>query len=241
MSIPRSEAFAAFSIRNHTARTPADVAALNPINPLTINLTDVAWARVRVLTAIRDGGLGVAAPTTLPDLHEYIRSIVLPIPIVQDPFEISSPDWNPLPAWAAGGAATRAAMAQIRFLSLVPIASLEITSGPMEATAKWTLIAKVVGALGPVGTQASRACETSQVQGMASLLRRHTSGGPEDGALARNMKADLLRAMLPKQLRAHTGGPDDQGEELSDSFAYKISDADRLAVEQKRFDLIKPW
>jgi len=73
---------------------------------------------------------------------------------------------------------------------------------------------------------------------MASLLRRHTSGGPEDGALARNMKADLLRAMLPKQLRAHTGGPDDQGEELSDSFAYKISDADRLAVEQKRFDLV---
>ena len=44
MSIPRSEAFAAFSIRNHTARTPADVAALNPINPLTINLTDVVWA-----------------------------------------------------------------------------------------------------------------------------------------------------------------------------------------------------
>jgi len=145
MSIPRSEAFAAFSIRNHTARTPADVAALNPINPLTINLTDVAWARVRVLTAIRGGGLGVAAPTTLPDLHEYIRSIVLPIPIVPDPFEISAPDWNPLPAWAAGGAATRAAMAKIRFLSLVPIASLEITSGPMEATAKWTLIAKLGG------------------------------------------------------------------------------------------------
>ena len=59
-----------------------------------------------------------------------------------------------MPAWAVGPAgAARAPLAAIRFLSLAPLASLEITSGPQAATGAWTLIAKLVGALGPVGSQ----------------------------------------------------------------------------------------
>jgi len=40
---------------------------------------------------------------------------------------------------------------------------------------------------------------------------------------------------------AHHASPEEQSEELSDSFSYKTTDLDRLAVEQKRFDLIIPW
>ena len=40
---------------------------------------------------------------------------------------------------------------------------------------------------------------------------------------------------------AHRASPEEQSEELSDSFSYKTTDLDRLAVEQKRFDLTIPW
>ena len=106
MAIVLSEAVAAFTVRCKLSRTPAAMAAAAPANPLTINFTDAAWARI--LTCIRDGGLLVAAPTTLPALHDYIRSIVLPAG-QPDPFTIHPADWAFMPAWAPRpGGATRA-------------------------------------------------------------------------------------------------------------------------------------
>jgi len=213
-------------------------AAIPAVNLLTINLNDAAWARV--LTAVRDGGLALAAPVTLAALHDYIRGIVLPVGAA-DPFVIHPADWALMPAWAQGTPAQRPVLARVRFLSLANIISLEVTSRPLSTTAPWTLVAKVIGALGPVGTQAARALEASQLQTTAANIRRHSVGGAEDGALAGSLRSDLLRASLPKFLKAHAATPAEQGEELSDAYAYKISELDRSSVEQKRFDLIHPW
>ena len=135
MAIVLSEAVAAFTVRCKLSRTPAAMAAAAPANPLTINFTDAAWARI--LTCIRDGGLLVAAPTTLPALHDYIRSIVLPAG-QPDPFTIHPADWAFMPAWAPGTPATRAVLARVRFLSLASISTLEITSTHQGYTAHCT-------------------------------------------------------------------------------------------------------
>ena len=59
VTLTQSEAVCAFGIRNKLARTPADVAAFAPINPVTLKLSAAFWGRA--LTAIRDGGQGIVA------------------------------------------------------------------------------------------------------------------------------------------------------------------------------------
>ena len=237
MSIVLSEAISAFTIRCHIARTPADLAAAAPVNCLTLNFQDATWSRI--LTAVRDGGLAATPPRTLRDLHEYIRGIASPAG-QQDPFQLHAQDWNLLPAWAPGAPAARQALAKIRFLSLAPLLSLEATSGPFAGTAPWTYIARLVGAFGPVGTQAARTQEASYVQAAAAIIRNH-SVSSEDGSIALHLRSLMQRTSLPSQLMAHHASPEEQSEELSDSFSYKTTDLDRLAVEQKRFDLTIPW
>ena len=180
MSIVLSEAVSAFTIRCNISRSPAGLAAAAPANCLTLNFQDGTWGRI--LTAIRDGGLAAMPPKTLRDLHEYIRGIIVPAG-QQDPFLIDAPDWDLLPAWAQGAPATRQALAKVRFLSLAPLIALEATSGPLAGTAAWTYIARLVGALGPVGTQAARAQEASYVQATAAIVRSH-SVSSEDGGIA---------------------------------------------------------
>lgn len=238
MAVDRSEAAAAFLVRCKLSRSPADMAAAAPSNLLTFNLNDAAWSRI--LTIIRDGGLALAAPNEPDRLHEYIRAISLPAG-GPDPFLINATDWALMPAWAVGPAgAARAPLAAIRFLSLAPLASLEITSGPQAATGAWTLIAKLAGALGPVGSQPARSQEASQLQAVAATIRRYSAGGAADGPLALNLKPDMLRVTMSAFFKAHTTKPEDQADELSDAFAYKSSAEDRVAVEQKRMHLIQP-
>ena len=238
MSLVLSEMLAAFSIRCKISRNPADVLAAAPINILTLNLQPAAWGRI--LLCIRNAGLGLALPKTLAMLHEFIRAIVVPAG-APDPFLLSAPDWAPLPAWAAGPPALRPALARVRFLSLAPVLLLEVTSGPLALSAAWANVARLAGAIGPASSQAARAVETSQIQVTAASIRRHSTGGGDDGSLALGLRSTLQRTSLPKQLQAHKASPEEQGEEMADAFAYKLSEADRLAVEQKRFDLIEPW
>ena len=54
--------------------TPAELAAANIINPLTIGLTDAAWSRL--LTEIRDRGFLSINITIMEQLHAYIKSKV---------------------------------------------------------------------------------------------------------------------------------------------------------------------
>ena len=233
VSLPLSQAFAAFAIKCKLDRSPANMAAARPINGLTIRLNAVAWSRV--LTAVRDNGLAGKTLRILEELHAHIRSDV---PITT----ITAADWSPAPALGVGAnAADRAASAQIRFLSLASVAALEAQTGVLATAAPWTAICKLVGAMGGVSTQASRLVETSMIQSVAEVVRTHSSGGGTDAALSFNLRSNLMRAILPKVLRAHGVTPEEQHEELADAFAYKVSDADRKSVEQTRIYYILPW
>ncbi len=233
VAISHCNALAAFALKCKVDRAPAALAAMNPINPLTLKLTAGAWSRI--LTAVRDSGLAALQVTVVGELHEYIKEKV---PIVI----IGAVDWDPAPAWTAGNnAAARAASGRVRFLGLANVASLEVQSGRMATTAPWTVICKLAGAMGPVGTQASRLVETSRVQQVAELVRAHGTGGSTDAALALGLRGNVLRAVLPKVLCAHGVTEDEQIEELADGFAYKMSEADRRAIEQKRVDFTEPW
>ena len=239
VTLTQSEAICAFGIRNKLARTPADAAAFAPINPVTLKLNAAFWGRA--LTAIRDGGQGIVAfnPHSVPSLHDFIRSIPAAIP---NPFLVQAADWAPFPAFALAGApAARLALGQVRYLSLANVGALEIQFGPMAASAPWTFICKLAGALGGVGTQAARHLEVSAVQAVAGAIRANSAGGGSDGALASDLLSNLQLATLPKIFRAHGATPGEQSAELIDGFTYKRSAQDRMAVEQKRVDHVRPW
>jgi hypothetical protein len=232
-SLSNSEAMAAFAIKCRLDRTPAELAAANIINPLTIGLTDAAWSRL--LTEIRDCGFLSINITIMEQLHAYIKSKVTTA-------ILGAIDWAPAPPFTAGNSApARVASSNIRYLGLANVAGLEIQTGALAATAPWAALCRLVGAIGDVGTQAARMAETSDVQAIASFIRAHGGGGNTDAALAHNLRSDLLRATLPKVFRAHGATAAELGEEMADSFIYKRSAADRKAVEQKRIDLISPW
>ena len=156
---------------------------------------------------------------------------------------IGAVDWSPAPAFTpnAGNAAARAASAKIRFLGLADIKTLECTTGALATAAPWTVICALAGAMGGVGTQAARLVETSRVQTVAETIRTHSVGGATDAALANNLRANVLRARLPKVFRSHNVSSEELSEELTDGFAYKLSDANRVMVEQKRIDLLPHW
>ena len=233
VSLDLSQALAAFAIKCKLDRAPANLAAARPINCLTLRLNAAAWSRV--LTAVRDYGFAGKTLRLIEELHAYIRSDV---PLIN----ITAADWMPAPALGVGATvAARAASARIRFLSLASVASLEAQTGVLSTAAPWTAICKLVGALGGVSLQAPRLEETSTVQSVAEIVRAHSTGGTTDAALAFNLRSNVMRAVLPKVLRAHGPTPEEQSEELADAFAYKVSDADRKAVEQKRIYCILPW
>ena len=74
VSIDQSEALVAFCVRCKLDRSPAAIAAMAAINPLTLRLTAAAWSTV--LTAVRGGGLAPGRFRILEHLHEHIRSNV---------------------------------------------------------------------------------------------------------------------------------------------------------------------
>ena len=235
VSLKHSEMMLAFAIRCKLARTPADTTALAPVNPLTLRMNAAAWGRI--LTRMNADGLAAATVDSLPKLHDFIRGL----PAHAD-YTISAPDWQLFPTWAAGtNAAQRLSLGRVRFLHLANAGTLEIASGPLATSAPWTAICKLIGAIGDVGTQATRMIEASCVQSTAETIRTQSVGGQTGGALAHNLRSNLMRAMLPKVLLSPGATAEEQSEELNDAFAYKKSDADRKSVEQKRVDNIAPW
>lgn len=233
-SLKHSEALAAFCLKCKVDRSPAAMVALQPVNILTLRLVGAAWSRI--LTAVRDNGLANRTVRVLEELHAYVKGNV--------PAVIVGPtDWQPAPALAlaAGNAAARAASARIRFLGLANLATLEVQQGALASAAPWTAICKLAGAIGGVHTQAARVVETSYVQSAAETIRTHSTGGATDASLAANLRSNILRATLPKVLRAHGASPDEQNEALVDGFSYMLNASDRKAVEQKRIDLVAHW
>ena len=201
--------------------------------PLCQLLSAGAWSRI--LTAVRDNGLNTRTIAVLDELHSYIRDHV---PIVV----VATADMLPAPVLGVGtNAAQRQLVAQIRYVGLANLASLEINTGALALTAPWTVICKLAGAIGAVGTQAARMVETAPVQAVAEVIRTHGAGGATDAAMAFQLRSNVMRAVLPKVLRAPNVTSGEQCEELADSFVYKASESDRRAIEQKRLDFIAHW
>jgi hypothetical protein len=116
VSIKLSEALAAFAVKCKLSRTPADMVAMGPIDPLTLKLTAGAWSRI--LTAVRDSGLALLTIHVVGQLHDYIKANVPVVPI-------AAADWQAAaPLVVGGNAAARAAAT--RFLGLANIGSLEV-------------------------------------------------------------------------------------------------------------------
>jgi len=233
VSLKNSEALRAFAVRCRLDRSPASLAALAPVGMLTLRLSANAWSTV--LTAIRDNGLVGAAVLDLTDLQRFITTRV-PISI------ILAADVSPAPVLGMGSnAAQREVLARIRFLGLANIHALEIQTGALANSAPWSVICTLAGALGDVGTQASRLVETAPVHAVAEALRAHGTGGVTAAAMAFNLRSNILRATLPKFLRASNVTTEEQCEELGDAFVYKLSAADRRSIEQKRLDCMSRW
>ena len=76
------------------------------------------------------------------------------------------------------------------------------------------------------------------MQSVAEIVRAHSTGGTTDAA---RVQSSVERHASSATQGAHGPTPEEQSEELADAFAYKVSDADRKAVEQKRIYCILPW
>ena len=152
VSLRHHEAMAAFGIKCKLARHPLDVAAFAIVNILNLKFSVARWTEI--LTALRDGGLAGRTIRCTEELHSYIHGMSRPAP---DPFEISRLDWVLFPNLIAGGNAPQRVLSlRIRYLSLANVGQLELTSGPLALTAPWTIICKLSGALGAVGTHVAR-------------------------------------------------------------------------------------
>ena len=105
VSIANSEALKAFAVKCKLDRSPPAVAAMAPLNPLTLKMGAGAWSRI--LTAVRDNGLANLTLAVVEELHTYIRDKV---PIVI----LGAADWAPAPALGAGNKAAQRAASFVR-------------------------------------------------------------------------------------------------------------------------------
>ena len=94
VSLTQAEALSTFAIKCKTNRTPADLAAMGPINPITLRLTAAAWSKI--LTAVRDGGLAGRTLNILEELHAYIKSSVPLVAIVAIDWRATAPSVSAL-------------------------------------------------------------------------------------------------------------------------------------------------
>ena len=237
-SLTHSEAMAAFAIKCKLDRSPASIVAAQGINPITIKLTTMAWSRI--LTQVRDNGLRATTIHLKEELHEYIRAKV-PIVIIG---AVPANDWDANPALTIPGAAgaARTAALRIRYLGLANVDALEIKEGALANVAPWTALCQLIGAIGNVGTPASRTQETAKVQTVSETIRTNSTDGNTDAVLAANLRSTIMRASLPKVFRAQSVTADELSSELTDAFRYKKSTSGRQAVEEARINLVgPPW
>ena len=239
VSIDTFQAVKAFVSRCKLSRTPVDMAAAAMINVLTIRFEDAFWSRL--LTELKASGVFVNPITELGGLLDSIGAAAT---ITNPPnLEIVAADWRMAPAFAAGpggagaaAVATRAALAQVRFFSLLPVTRLE------KATASCPFLpaCTVVGILGPCLTQLARQSEISSVRLAADGFRALQPAAPlpTDGALAMRAASFLPSQRLPFPLQAVGVGESELREEYEDGVEYNKSADGRRLIEEKRVLLL---
>ena len=226
------QAIKAFLPRCKISRIPADLAAANAVNALTVRLTDACWSRI--LTELTSAQVFTRTANSIDELHDFLKEANIPTPANLD---LVAGDWRNAEAFTLGAvaAAARQLLAPIRFLSLLAVPSVEEPAAPLPLG----LLCAIVGSLGPCLTQASRRAETSTVQLTASTLRIHlASTAPTDGLLAVKVAPFFKSKQLPFQHRGLGVTETELREELEDGIEYKRSDQGKLAVEEKRIHLL---
>ena len=230
------QAVKAFLPRCKISRIPADLAAANAVNALTVRLTDACWSRI--LTELNSAQVFTRTANSIDELHDFLKEANIPTPANLD---LVAGDWRNAEAFAlpAGGAAAavaaRALLTPIRFLTLLAVPSVEEPAAPLPLG----LLCTIIGSLGPCLTQASRRAETSTVQLTTSTLRIHLAAtAPTDGLLAVKVAPFFKSKQLPFQLRGLGVTETELREELEDGIEYKRSDQGKLAVEEKRIHLL---
>ena len=199
------QAVKAFLPRCKISRIPADLAAANAVNALTVRLTDACWSRI--LTELNSAQVFTRTANSIDELHDFLKEANIPTPANLD---LVAGDWRNAEAFAlpaGGGAAAvaaRALLTPIRFLSLLAVPSVEEPAAPLPLG----LLCTIIGSLGPCLTQASRRTETSTVQLTTSTLRIHLAAtAPTDGLLAVKVAPFFKSKQLPFQLRGSAALP----------------------------------
>jgi hypothetical protein len=150
-----------------------------------------------------------------------------------------APAFHPGPG--GGGAAairTRAAMANLRFLSLVSVNSLEDEGSALP----WRRVARLIGWLGPLGNQAARGDEVGMAQKTARALTEHLGGAAAGDALMADRMVGLLdTAALPAILRPARLTDRELTQDREDSLQYRKGTAEaRRPVEERRLGVLGP-
>ena len=155
-------------------------------------------------------------------------------------------DWLASPAFVSPGGGAAAAAARARYNEIlylaVPLPDLEISNGVRARTAPWSAIALLSGALGSVGTNASRLLPYPQATvAVVADVVRGTRAGAGDAVLSSSLREVLVSALLPPALRAHVPTPALLLGEIRDGLAYRQSTAGRQSVEESRVHYASTW
>ena len=232
------KAIKAFAARCSISRNPVDLAAAAPRNVLVIRFEDAFWSRI--LTELKASGVFANTITELGGLLDAIEAATIVNP---NNLEIVAADWRAAQAFAAGpggngapAVAARAALAQVRFFSLLPVTRLEDPA----ATCPFLPVCTMVGILGPCLTQLARQSEVSSVRLVADGFRalQPAAPPPSDGALAMRAAAFIPNQRLPFPLQAIGVGELELREEYEDGVEYNKSADGRRLIEEKRVLLL---
>ena len=237
VSINTFQAVKAFLPRCRLSRNAADIAAATPVNVLVVRFEDAFWSRI--LTELKASGAFAVALSELGSLHDAISSVAITNPAN---LEVVAAEWRAAQAFVipgGGGAAAvaaRAALAQVRFLSLLSVVRLENAA----AICPFAPICTIVGILGPCLTQPARQSEISSVRLIADVFRslQPAAPPPSDGALAMRAATFLPSQRLPFPFQAVGVGEAELRMEFEDGVEYNRSADGRRLVEEKRVLLL---
>ena len=237
VAMPTYRAIRIFGPVLRISRVPADLAAARTQSSLGIGFTDAAWSRF--LTAIE---LALMARFALSPLAADEHPDAVMAALVFNPatdVEVTAGDWSPgqphVPPRGTGADAIAAcaSLAQIRFLSLVNPATVEVT-GPLPGLH----FAMLVGAMGECGLQAARLPENCAVQLLADFLTGHFAKGASDTRQAHSISALLKSHTLPLSMRRPLFDPGALLGELEDGAELRQGAAGVAAVEERRILLL---
>ena len=233
VALPTASAAVAFLVRNRVdAANAADKAAARGIHYLNFRLSGAAWTEY--LSELVDSGLLGCSLVDTPGLHQAIAGLTL-----TDPTRLHyrAAHWAPgaaLAMPAGGGAAAvarRAALEQLRFLSLVSVLALESATDTLAS--KLTVF--LVGLMGDCRTDdAARTDKMADCQVAAAALRGMFAANAAAGTMARELKDYILKNTLPDVYLSLTADPDTLRAQLRDGITYHSSRAGRAQVERSR-------